>query len=200
VKRLPQCTALALVLAASGAPASGCGSSSPPGSSGDASADGEADSGALWDGAAPSEAPADASLLDAGSVEDADAALPPDAQGAATGKVVVSADASLQAVGSPVSCAAATSLLVEPTEIFVGDGVSLTASGIDADGQDSDVTLTWTSTGSAGSLAGATGTSNTFDCTAAGVATVTVTATISGGGASCPVTGSLSATVQCDSP
>jgi hypothetical protein len=53
--------------------------------------------------------------------------------------------------------------------------------------------------GAAGTLTGTAGTTNTFLCQSAGSATVTVTAAISGGGASCPNDGSLSTTVTCDS-
>ncbi len=98
------------------------------------------------------------------------------------------------------ACAAASFLLAAPDEVVVGHAIGLTASGIDSSNQTSDVTLTWAATGSVGSLATSTGTSNTLDCRSQGSVTVTVTAAISNGGASCPGTGSLTATLQCDAP
>jgi hypothetical protein len=107
-------------------------------------------------------------------------------------------DASLETTVVGSTCAAATSLTTSTNETAVGHAITLTAAGIDANNQSSDVTLTWSSTGSAGSLTGSTGTSNTFNCTAGGTATITVTAAISNGGASCPGIGSLTTTVTCD--
>ncbi len=114
------------------------------------------------------------------------------------GTVVVIADASLEANVVGGSCAAATSLLAAPNETTIGKAISLTAAGIDPGYQSSDVTLTWTETGGFGSLASTTGGSNTFTCKAAGTDTVTVTASISDGGASCPTIGSLTVIVRCD--
>jgi hypothetical protein len=114
------------------------------------------------------------------------------------GTVVVTADASLVTTVNESSCASVSSLVVDPNNANVGHTIGLTAAGIDPSGGSSDVTLTWAATGGAGSLTGTTGTTNTFACTAPGTETVTVTAAISGGGASCPDTGSLSVSVTCD--
>jgi hypothetical protein len=111
---------------------------------------------------------------------------------------VFTADASLEATVIQGTCAAVNSLFASPNETNVGATMSLTATGIDSNYQSSDVVLTWTATGGVGSLAATTGTSNTFTCTAAGTETITVTATISNGGASCPVIGSVPVTLSCD--
>ena len=111
---------------------------------------------------------------------------------------VFTADASLEAAAAQGTCAAVNSLFASPNETNVGNTVSLTATGIDSSYQSSDVTLTWSATGGVGSLTGTTGTSNTFTCTGAGTEKVTVAAAISGGGASCPVIGSVSVTLTCD--
>ncbi len=114
------------------------------------------------------------------------------------GIVVVTADASLDATIVGSACAAATSLTASPNETTVGNTISLTAAGIDPSYLSSDVTLTWASTGGFGSLASSTGSSNTFMCNGAGTETVTLTAAISNGGASCPNVGSLTVTLRCD--
>ncbi len=116
------------------------------------------------------------------------------------GSVIVEIDASLvQAMGGG-PCAAVSSLVVGANRIDVGHSIPLSAAGVDPGFQSSDVTLTWAATGSAGSLSGTTGTSDAFSCTAPGNETVTVTASISNGGASCPGIGSLSVTLECDAP
>ena len=114
------------------------------------------------------------------------------------GTVVVTADASLNATIVGSSCAAATSLTASPNETTVGNTISLTAAGIDPSYQSSDVTLTWGGSGGFGALASSTGSSNTFTCNAAGTETITVTAAISDGGASCPNVGSLTVILRCD--
>jgi hypothetical protein len=114
------------------------------------------------------------------------------------GTVVVVADASLEATVVGGTCAAVTSLVAAPNETAVGKTISLTAAGIDPSYQSSDVTLTWAETGGFGSLANSAGPSNTFTCAAAGTDTITVTAAISDGGASCPNVGSLTVIVRCD--
>lgn len=113
------------------------------------------------------------------------------------GTVVFTADASLQTTVIRGTCAAATSLVAAPNETGVGHAIALTAAGIDPNNQSSDVTLTWSATGSSGSLAGSSGATNTFNCTSPGTAMVTATASITGG-ASCPSIGSLTVTLTCD--
>jgi hypothetical protein len=112
--------------------------------------------------------------------------------------VTIAGDASLQTTVTGSICAAVSSLVVSPRETAVGNAINLSASGIDPSHQSSDVTLTWAATGSTGSLTGTSGTSTTFNCTAAGTETITVTAAISDGGASCATIGSLSIDVVCD--
>ncbi len=114
------------------------------------------------------------------------------------GTVVVTADASLEATIVGSACAAATSLTASPNETTVGKTISLTAAGIDPSYLSSDVTLTWGGAGGFGALASSTGSSNTFTCNAAGTETITVTAAISNGGASCPNVGSLTVILRCD--
>ena len=114
------------------------------------------------------------------------------------GTVIISVDASLGQSAPPSDCAAVSSLVAAPNRIDVGHSVTLSAAGIDPSFQSSDVTLTWVATGSAGSLAGSAGTSNVFSCTSPGSESVTVTAAISNGGASCPGTGSLTVAIECD--
>ena len=116
------------------------------------------------------------------------------------GTVVFTGDASLETTVVGGTCAAVSSLSASPRETAVGHAISLAAVGIDASNQTSDVTLTWSATGGAGSLTGTTGTSNTFNCTGGGTEMVTVTAAISNGGASCAGIGSLSTTLTCDGP
>ncbi len=181
-----------------------------------ASVDGSAE-GSLRD-SAPSDAPLDAASVDAPpdspSTDGAPEAARVDAGGgsgsatidsggaptpeAAVGTVVVTLDASLQSTGAAGECAGANSLTAAPDETAVGHTMSLTASGVDSNDLSTDVTLTWAATGDAGMLASSTGTSNTFTCASAGTETVTVTAAISEGGASCPQTGSLTVSLQCD--
>jgi hypothetical protein len=116
------------------------------------------------------------------------------------GTVVVTGDVELDTVTSSAMCAAASSLVASPNRAPVGQAVSLSAAGIDANNQSSDVTLTWAATGGAGTLSATTGTSNMLQCSSSGTETVTVTAAISGGGQSCPGTGSLSAVITCGTP
>ena len=112
---------------------------------------------------------------------------------------VITADASFQPGDASVgSCAAVNSLLASPNNATVGHAIGLTATGIDANYQSSGVILTWTATGGVGSLGGTTGTSNSFTCSGVGTETVTVTAATADGGASCPLTGSVSVAVICD--
>jgi hypothetical protein len=178
----------------SGAAADGSADSAPEGS-----AEGEAD-GALDSSASEGsfrEGAADAALVD----DAGDGASEGGSAGgldAAVGTVVITADASWQATGGGGLCAAANSLAAAPNETSVGHAISLTASGIDSNNHSSDVTLTWVATGGAASLSGSDGTSNTMSCTSPGVETVTVTAAISDGGASCANIGSLTVILQCD--
>jgi hypothetical protein len=111
--------------------------------------------------------------------------------------VSITADASLQTAGG--GCAAVNGWAASPNEVFAGQAISLDALGVDALFQSSDVTLSWTATGGAGNLTGTTGMSTTFDCVSPGTETITVTAAITGTGASCPGTGSQTFTVTCDS-
>jgi alpha-tubulin suppressor-like RCC1 family protein len=78
-------------------------------------------------------------------------------------------------------CAAVTSLSASPSDVDVGGVIKLTANGIDAQGDSSDVTLSWSLTGGAGSgtFSSATGASSDFTCTQAGPVTVTVAAATS---------------------
>jgi hypothetical protein len=114
------------------------------------------------------------------------------------GTVVITADASLQTTVAKEPCAAATSLVASPNEVTVGHGITLTGSGIDPSNGTSDVLLTWTDLGIAGSLVSSAGTSTTFNCTSPGTEIVTLTASISDGGASCPTIGSLNIALKCD--
>ncbi len=162
-----------------------------------------------WDDAdaqdAPGEAaPSDAALADSAPTEAASDSSPANDAGQAspdatptTGILAVTADASLTTTTLGGPCAAANSLVAAPNQTKVGKTVQLTASGIDPSGQSSDVTLTWTASGSAGSLTSTTGISNTFTCAAAGMEAVSVTASISDGGASCKANGSLMASLTC---
>jgi hypothetical protein len=204
--------ALVLALAACGSSIVACG----PGDSGAAvdaapGDDGSADDGtgddrdldvALFDVAARVDggfgdaAPMDGAL-DSSPANDAYGVSRDGAVDATLGTVVVTADASLKSTTLGGPCAAANSLVVEPNQTHVGGTVRLTASGIDSANQSSDVALTWAATGTAGSLTSTTGTSNTFTCASAGTVSVTVTAAISEGGASCAAIGSLTATLVC---
>jgi hypothetical protein len=112
----------------------------------------------------------------------------------------VTADASLTTTTLGGACAAANSLVAAPNETHVGGTIHLIASGVDPANHSSDVTLTWTANGTAGSLATTAGTSNTFTCASAGTEVVIVTASISEGGASCPANGSLTAKLACSAP
>jgi hypothetical protein len=187
---------VAVVLA--GASIVGCGSTTSV-EPGDGSVpDGAGDSNSEEGGSLDASGPVDGSeAVDAegevtASEGGVDAAL-------TTGTLVVSADAALNTSGTPGGrCAAADSLSVAPDETSVGYSMTLTASGIDATGGTSDVTLTWSMSGTAGSLSTPMGASNTFTCTAVGYAVITVTASIANGGATCATNGSLQATVWCD--
>jgi hypothetical protein len=206
-----------LALAAAGAAIVGCEPS--PGSSVDSGYEDsgyEEDSGDGGDTGAEQDAPfdaeaeaspadaaiADSQATDAGSDSSAaDDATQPPAEGAATvGTLVVTADASLTTTSVGGACAAANSLVVTPAETEVGDMIALTASGIDPDNRTSDVTLRWTAAGDAGMLSDTTGTTNAFQCQAVGNEVVTVTASISDGGASCGTNGSLTAMLTCAAP
>jgi hypothetical protein len=149
----------------------------------------------------PLDAAADSAPLD-GMVGDSVPPAPPEGAVADTafGTLIVSADASVQTTIVGSRCAAVNLVTADPDETTVGHAVGLTASGVDPDNQTSDVTLTWTSSGAAGSLTGVTGTSTTFSCTSVGTATITVMAAIADGGASCPTIGFLTTTVRCDAP
>jgi hypothetical protein len=137
------------------------------------------------------EAPDGAPTSDAAS---RDGSLAEGAGDAGNGTLVVTADAS---VAQSRPCAAATSLIAAPNDITVGHSITLSASGLDPDDQSSDVTLTWSATGSAGILSGSTGATVVFRCAQAGTASVTVTASMTVGGATCPKTGSLTAVLTC---
>jgi hypothetical protein len=190
----------ALLLAALGASIVACGSngSSDGGidTAGDASVDGAFEDGTsddgAWDGPSDAVAPdgpdTGSIALDAGT-------------DAGNGTVTVAVDTTVQstaAAGGP--CAAVSSFVAAPNRVVVGHVMNLAAAGVDPNNQSSDVTLTWVASGGFGSLAATTGTSNTFTCAGAGSETVTVTAAISGGGASCPGTGALVATLTCLAP
>jgi hypothetical protein len=140
-------------------------------------------------------ADATTSPTDAGVVIEANQSA--DAQ---VGTLVVTVDATLIQNDEGGTCAAVDSLAAIPNETAVGQSILLTASGIDPQGQSSDVILTWAAVGSAGSLADTSGASTSFNCTGAGTEMVTVTASISSGGASCPAIGSLTVTLACSSP
>ena len=193
----------ALALAVAGASMIACGSKGPGGGGADgaapadASADGALEDGAFDDGA--SDGPSDVEVLDGsgdGSPSPGDAG--PDAS---VGTVVVAVDASLRTtVVGGNQCAAITSFVAAPNWAAVGHTIQLSASGLDANGQSSDVTITWAASGGFGSLMTTTGTANTFSCTSAGSETVDVTASISAGGASCPGTGTLVAMLTCVTP
>jgi hypothetical protein len=152
---------------------------------------------------AAEDAPTESASADVSSGDDAAGDATVDVLGAdvATGTVVITADATLKSNGGGGGpCAAVDSLAAVPNETTVGRAIQLTASGIDPQGQRADVSLVWTAVGSAGSLAGTTGLSTTFNCTAVGTEMVTVTTSISDGGASCPAIGSLTITLACDAP
>ena len=119
---------------------------------------------------------------------------------APVGTLVITADATLTKNDDGGACAAVDSLAAIPNETAVGQSILLTASGIDPQGQGSDVTLTWAAVGSAGSLTDTSGASTTFNCAGPGTEMITVTASISNGGASCPAIGSLTVTLACNSP
>ncbi len=116
------------------------------------------------------------------------------------GTVTFMVDASLQTtVVSRSACAAATSVVASPNEVNVGHGIALTGAGVDPSNMTSDVVLSWGATGGAGSLSQAFGTTSNFNCTSPGTETVTLTASIADGGASCPGgLGALTIQVQCD--
>lgn len=119
---------------------------------------------------------------------------------APVGTLVVTVDATLTQNDEGGTCAAVDSLTAIPNETAVGQSILLTASAIDPQGQSSDVILTWAAVGSAGSLTDTSGASTSFNCAGVGTEMVTVTASISNGGASCPAIGSLTVTLACSSP
>jgi hypothetical protein len=198
---------LALAIAVGPVSVASCGDDSTAGDGGetpDGSTDAPPGDGGAEDAVGDGARDAFTDAAPDGLPEDA----PPDAPPAAAfesstdgdyGAFLLTADATLIPSG-PGVCAAASALVVAPSETPVGHTINLYASGIDPNNQNSDVTLTWMATGSAGSLAGSMGASNTFRCAAPGAATITVTAAILDAGASCPGIGSLSATVTCDPP
>jgi hypothetical protein len=113
------------------------------------------------------------------------------------GTVTVTADASLVTTTFGGSCAAATVLSAAPSSQAVGSAISLIGAGIDPNFESGDVSLAWAATGGAGTLASTSGVSNTFQCAAAGVETITLTASITSTGASCAGIGSLAVQVSC---
>ena len=139
------------------------------------------DSGGAPDGAARS---------DGGLAEEAAAPV--------TGMLTVVADAAISTTSEP--CAAAVSLTAAPDNVSVGHSITLAASGLDPSDQSGDVILTWSVTGSAGSLGSSTGPTVTFTCTSMGTASVQVTAAMDDGGATCPATGSLTTVLSCTAP
>ena len=190
-----------LAVAVGGALLLGCGS----GGSG-AAADGAPDAPLgedASDGAAE-DALSDGASAEVSSANDAasDATVDVLAADVATGTVVITADATLKSNGGGGGgpCAAVDSLAALPNETTVGQAIRLTASGIDPQGQRADVSLAWTTAGNAGSLADTTGPSTSFNCTGVGTEMVTVTTSISDGGASCPAIGSLTIALVCDAP
>jgi hypothetical protein len=178
----------------------GCG---PGGSGGGTDGAPDAPLGEDASDSAAEDAPSDGASADVSSGDDSasdatvDVVVGPDA---ATGMLVIAADATLKSNSGGGSCAAVDSLAAIPNETAVGRAILLTASGIDPQGQRSDVTLAWTAAGSAGSLAGTTGPSTSFNCTGIGTEMVTVTTSISDGGASCRTIGSLTISLACDAP
>jgi hypothetical protein len=84
-------------------------------------------------------------------------------------------------------CAAVSSLSASPSSVNVGGVIGLLAQGADSTGNSSDVTFSWAATGGTGSgtLSGTATANPTFICMTAGPVTVTVTASISDGGADC---------------
>jgi hypothetical protein len=136
-------------------------------------------------GGGSNEGPTDAGLSD-GAVSDS-----------MTGTLVVVADAALL---GPRPCAAATSLVAAPNEVAVGHSITMTAAGVDPGYEGTDVDLTWVASGNVGALSSTSGSTVTFNCMSAGTTSVTVTATIAEGGASCPENGSLTAVLDCRTP
>ena len=114
------------------------------------------------------------------------------------GILVVTADALAQVTIVHGECAAVETLVAAPRDANVGQAIQLTASGIASGTAPSGVVITWAAAGSAGTLAASTGPSNAFNCTSAGSSTVTVTASIADGGASCNDGGSLAVVVDCN--
>lgn len=95
-------------------------------------------------------------------------------------------------------CAAVTALSASPSTVNVGGAIELQAEGVDGAGNSADVKLAWALTGGTG-----TGTfddpnsaSPAFTCTRPGAVTVTVTATVSDGGAQC-TNNTASVTLTC---
>jgi hypothetical protein len=113
------------------------------------------------------------------------------------GTVTVTADASLVTTTFGGSCAAATVLSAAPSSQAVGQAISLIGAGIDPNFESGDVSLAWAASGGAGTLTSTSGASSTFQCAAAGVETITLTASITGTGASCAGIGSLAVQVTC---
>jgi hypothetical protein len=150
--------------------------------------------------AAPAESAAAAQVASPG---DDGGSSQPAVDGGANGSfgtVVVTADATLLTMVTGGPCAAVASVSAAPNEAAVGHVIQLTASGIDSNGESSDVSIAWTASGSAGSLTAGTGTQTTFQCSSPGSETITVTATIGDGGGSCAGSGSLAIMLRCDPP
>jgi hypothetical protein len=114
-----------------------------------------------------------------------------------SGTLVVTFDAGTRTTVLHGECAALDMLVVAPRETNVGEPIQLDASGLAPSAQ-TDVAITWAATGNAGSLASSAGVTNVFNCTTSGSSTITVTASIADGGASCVDSGSISVVVACD--
>jgi hypothetical protein len=142
---------------------------------------------------------------DAGTKETADAsadAVPGDAGAAeasddGTGSLVVTVDAS---VAGQMGCAAITSLVVAPTATTVGHAIGLQATGVDPQGQSSDVMLAWHAQGATGTFTTATGPSTSFTCDAPGAVMITVTASVADSGGPCGSSSSIVVDVTCRAP
>jgi hypothetical protein len=114
-----------------------------------------------------------------------------------SGTLVVTLDAATRTTVLHGECAALDMVIVAPREADVGEPIQLHASGLAPSAQ-TDVAITWAATGNAGSLAASGGVTNVFNCTTSGSSTITVTASIADGGASCVDGGSISVVVACD--
>ncbi len=94
-------------------------------------------------------------------------------------------------IGGSVSvaneCAAVSTLSASPSSANVGGVIGLLAQGVDRAGSSSDVSFSWAITGGTGSgtLSGTAAANPTFICMTPGPVTVTVSASISDGGANC---------------